>query len=124
MDPAGEWCSLYDAEVSALRTLASDGIGDVPCIYSCKADSALSQASICMNLLNLGSADRWATKGRPCPEPWLAHVAYTLLQVKWIVCIHQGMMRVYSAHLNCNLAEVAPAVSAIDTPTLHFDLDL
>jgi hypothetical protein len=86
MDLAGEWCSLYDAEVSALRTLASDGIGDVPCIYSCKADSALSQASICMNLLNLGSADRWATKGRPCPEPWLAHVAYTLLQVKWLVC--------------------------------------
>jgi hypothetical protein len=39
--------------------------------------------------------------------------------------IHQGMMRVYSAHLNCNLAKkVAPAVSAVDTPTLHFDLIL
>ena len=82
-------------EVTALRSqrapLLSDGFGadglTLPCanisrFYGCVVDKAKKQASIAMEYESCGSLEDWMKEGLPAPEPWIAHVAHSILKVR------------------------------------------
>jgi serine/threonine protein kinase len=91
MDMAGHWRSMYASEVHALQAFSNAGCDSVPTLCACKSDSSRFNAAICTNLMNLGTADHWATSSQPCPEPLLAHVAYCLLQVRKTIIASLGV---------------------------------
>ncbi|KAG5187925.1 kinase-like domain-containing protein, partial [Tribonema minus] len=84
---------LIKHEVTALRSqrapLLSKTFGTdaatTPCphisrFYGCVVDKLRMQASIAMEYECCGSLEDWVKDGLPTPEPWLAHVAYSILQ--------------------------------------------
>jgi serine/threonine protein kinase len=81
-------------EVTALRSqrapLLSAGFGadsgTTPCpnisrFYGCVVNKSQKQASIAMEYESCGSLEDWTKEGMPTPEPWLAHVAHSVLKV-------------------------------------------
>jgi serine/threonine protein kinase len=123
MDTAGHWRTLYTSEVRTLQALAESE--HVPCLLACKAYPELAKATLCMRLMNLGNADQWArTRHRPCPEPWLAHVAYSLLQVRrvggpsHVACTRVRRRRV--AHVRaCPCIAIHPSPQALEVVHLE-----
>jgi serine/threonine protein kinase len=82
-------------EVTALRSqrapLLSAGFGadagTTPCpnisrFYGCVVNKSQKQASIAMEYESCGSLEDWTKEGMPTPEPWLAHVAHSVLKVR------------------------------------------
>eukprot|EP00611_Tribonema_gayanum_P028295 TRINITY_DN7234_c0_g1_i1.p1 TRINITY_DN7234_c0_g1~~TRINITY_DN7234_c0_g1_i1.p1 ORF type:complete len:292 (+),score=74.93 TRINITY_DN7234_c0_g1_i1:40-876(+) len=70
---------------SAPMLLGTFGAGMTPCpyishFYGVKFDKSRMQASIAMEYACCGSLADWSRDGLPVPEPWLAHVAYSVLQ--------------------------------------------
>ncbi|KAG5185587.1 kinase-like domain-containing protein, partial [Tribonema minus] len=93
MDRDSHAYRLIRHEVTALRSqrapLLLDTFGDdssiAPCdyitqFYGCAVDKSSKQASIAMEYECCGSLEEWCRDGLPTPEPWLAHVAYSILQ--------------------------------------------
>ncbi|KAG5180713.1 kinase-like domain-containing protein, partial [Tribonema minus] len=82
---------LIRREVAALSSqsapmlLQTFGAGMTPCpyishFYGVKYDKTRMQASIAMEYACCGSLEAWSKDGLPVPEPWIAHIAYSVLQ--------------------------------------------